>query len=155
MAYAAENDIRRQLGRYGDGWPPPGGKPPTVADGLSLADTAQGEIDAILSGRGITTPITTPTSFVNLLRDLCAMYAAAFIVAQLFPQAIGPASTTLNEWLMRQYRAGLDDLRRGDVIPDTVLHTGTALPRSYWTSHPTDDEGNDNLTPVFGRNTKW
>jgi hypothetical protein len=155
LSYAQENDVRRQLGRYSDAWPPPGGKPPTAADGLALADTAQGEIDAILAGRGLVTPVTAPASFVNLLRDLCAMYAGAFLVAQLFPQAAGPASTTLNEWLMRQYRAGLEDLRRGDVIPDALASTATALPRSYWTSHPFDEDGLPTTEPAFKRTTQW
>src|SRR5712664_1694258 len=108
MAYAVEGDIRRHLGVYAKGWPPAGGTAPTVADGLAMLDTAQGEIDGIIAGKGITTPVTAPASFLNLLRDYSAMYAASFIAAILFPQAAGPGSTTLQDWLIKQYRAGLE-----------------------------------------------
>jgi hypothetical protein len=161
VGYAVEGDIRRQLGVYSKGWPRPGAEPPTVADGLALADTAQGTIDAILSGKGVTTPVTAPASFVTSLRDLCAIYAASFISAQLFPQAAGPASTLLNEWLMRQYRAGIEDLRKGDVIPSITTRDATALPRSWATSHPDsnsqdfDGTAGNEIDPVFRRDTKW
>jgi hypothetical protein len=162
VAYAVENDIRRHLGRLEAGWPPPNAKPPTISDGLAFADTAQGEVDAILAGKGLMTPATQPASFVNLLRDLCAMYAAALIAAALFPQAAGPMSTSLQDFLMRQYRQGLADLDKGAVIPvGLTTMSGGALPRSFWTSHKdtvsTDlDSGAENdLEPVFRRDTRW
>jgi len=155
MPYAVEGDIRRHMGRYSDGWPPALGKPPTVADGLAFADTASGTIDAILNDRGVETPVIAPLSFVNFLRDLSAIYAASLIAAALFPQAAGPGSTTLHEFLMKQYRLGLDDLRKGDVIPDVIGVSGSQLPRSYWTTNPTDEDGNETTIPVFSRGMLW
>ncbi len=155
MPYAVENDIRRHLGAYAEGWPRAGGKPPTVEDGLAYLATAQGKIDSVLSHRGLTVPVTAPVWFLNSLRDLCGMYAAALIAGVLFPQAAGPASTSLNKWLMDLFNAGLKDLEEGTIPIDIAASGGGALARSLWTSHPTDDDGNDNLTPTFGRNTKW
>lgn len=153
--YADEAAIRRFLGRYSDGWPPAGAKPPTVADGLALGDAASGELDAILNSRGIATPVAAPALFLNRLRDAAAQYAASFIAAQLFPQAAGPASTTLHEWLMRQYRAFLEGLRRGDTIPsDMTATTAGRLGRSYQVSHPTEDDGRDNTEPIFKSKTE-
>jgi hypothetical protein len=153
VGYAVEGDIRRHLGRYSVGWPPAGGQPPTVADGLAFADTAQGTLDAILNSKGIATPAAAPLSFVNLLRDGCAMYAAAHIIKDLNPQAAGPASTTDQDRLMGWYRDLLADLRKGDVIPsDMTLTASGRLGRSFWTSHPIDDDGVDITEPIFKRN---
>lgn len=152
MGYADEAAIRRFLGRYEAGWPPAGGKPPTVADGIALADAASGELDAILAGQGIATPVAAPATFVTRLRDAAAQYAASFIVADLFPQAAGPGSTTLHVWLMDQYRDFRDGVRRGDTIPNDMTASGAGgLGRSYWTTHPTDEDGNDTTTPHFSR----
>ncbi len=156
MGYADEIAIRRFLGRYGEGWPPQGGKPPTVADGVAFADAASGEMDAILAGKGIAAPVAAPASFVTRLRDAAAQYAASFVVADLFPQAAGPGSTTLNDWLMRQYRAFLDGIRQGDTIPNDMTAVGSGgLATSYWQKHPTDDDGNDTTKPTFTRTMQW
>jgi hypothetical protein len=156
LGYADEGDIRRHLGRYAEGWPPAGGKPPTVADGLAFADTASGLLDGILSDKGVVAPATVPASFVLWLRDLAAMYAAAHVIKDLFPQAAGPASTTDQDRLMSWWRQGLADLRAGDVIPGDVLIIagGTDLARSYWTTNPIDEHGNEH-EPVFTRDQKW
>ena len=155
MGYAVEGDIRRHLGKYAEGWPPAGGKPPTVADGVAFADTAAGQIDAILSDKGIEVPIDAPASFVQWLNDLTAMYAASLITAALFPQAAGPGSTTHHEFLMRQYRLGLDDLRKGDVIPAELVIVGAEMARSYWTTNPYDDDGIETTIPAFTRGMQW
>lgn len=162
MGYAVEGDIRRHLGRYSPGWPPAGGNPPTLADGIEFADQASGQLDAILSGRGITVPVAAPPSFVEHMRDLAAIYAAALISAALFPQAQGPSSTTHHEFLLGIWKDGLAALREGDGIPDDVARAGTSLPTSVWTTHAgskgkdLDDGADGNTTdPVFRRDTQW
>jgi hypothetical protein len=152
---ADEGDIRKHLGRYAEGWPPAAGKPPTVADGVAFAAAATGQIEAILSDRGVVTPVTVPPQFVQWLDDLAAMYAASLVAAALFPQAAGPGSTTHHEFLMRQYRQGLEDLRKGDVLPGGLILLGTELARSFWTTHPYDDNGNETTVPAFTRDMKW
>lgn len=142
--------MRKFLGKYSDAWPPAGGKPPTLADGLEFADSASGRIDAILAKRGVTVPVTAPASFVETLRDLAAMYAGSFIASALFPQAVGPASTTLHEWLMQQFNAGIRELRDGELPAGIALAT-TAGPRSLWTTTPTDPDTDEVWEPVFGR----
>jgi hypothetical protein len=121
-----------------------------------------GEIDAVLSRQGVAVPVLAPSSFLDRLKALNAIGAAARVVAAMFPQAAGPASTTFHEWLQRRYDAGLDMLRNGEGIPDGVLlNTSGGLPRSFWTSHPdsfSEDfagtPGNEN-DPVFTRDKKW
>lgn len=152
MSYADEASIRAALGKYGPGWTAT--STPSVDDGLARAEEASGEIDAILAARGITTPVASPTSFVARLRDLASLYAAARVAAGLFPQAAGPASTTYHEFLMRQYRAGLDGLRAGE-IPAEVGTTTHGGPRSFWTSNPIDPDTGEAWEPVFGRRTRW
>lgn len=152
MSYADETSIRAALGKYGPGWT--ASSTPSVDDGLARAEEASGEIDAILAARGITTPLTSPASFVARLRDLASLYAAARVAAGLFPQAAGPASTTYHEFLMRQYRAGLDGLRAGE-IPAEVGTTTHGGPRSFWTSNPIDPDTGEAWEPVFGRRTRW
>jgi hypothetical protein len=159
MGYAVEADIRRHLGKYSDAWPPASGKPPTVADGIKFADNASGELDGILAAHGLTTPVAAPASFVERLRDLAAVYAASLVVAAIFPQASGPASTTHHEFLMGIYRDGRDALRRGEGLPPAT--TGKAIGRSFWTTHPDyfaeDHEGTagNQTDPVFRRDTAW
>ena len=150
MGYAAEGDVRRELGAYSNGWPPPGGRPPTVADGVALADDASGMIDAVLNSKGIITPVGAPASFLSHLANMAGRYAAAHIIRQLFPQSAGPGSTTDQDRLMNIWRDELEDLRKGDMIPSNLpLGAAGALGRSYWTSNPTDDDGNDTTEPIF------
>jgi hypothetical protein len=116
-----------------------------------------GIIDAVLSARGLTTPVTSaaaPDAFLQSLRGLTAMGAAARTVAGLFPQAAGPASTTFADWLQARFKEGLDMLRAGEGIPPTVGRVA-ALARSYWTSHPVDDDGNLTTDPTFTRRMVW
>ncbi len=155
MGYAVEADVRRNLGQFGPGWPRSDGSPPTIADGIAFADHACGEIDAILSGHGLVTPVTAPASFVAKLTDLAALYAASLVAAGLFPQAAGPASTTLHTFLMSLYHKGLAGLRAGEGLPLAATKEPAAMPRSFWTSNPFDEEGNPTSEPIITRKTVW
>lgn len=155
MNYAAEPDIRRYLGAYAQGWPRADGTPPTVADGLAFAAQASGEIDAILSSKQLATPADGPAQFLEHLRDLAAMYAAAVVSAGLFPQAQGPASSTLSGFLMTTYKDALASLRRGEGLPLNATQNTGAMPRSFTTSHPFDENGDPTDVAVFSMGMKW
>lgn len=158
MGYAVEADVRRHLGQYSDSWT--AASVPSISDGLEFADQASGQLDGILSGRGIAVPVTTPTSFVEHLRDLAAIYAASLVSAALFPQAAGPASTTHHEFLLGIWKDGLAGLRDGEGIPDSVTMSGGSLPTSFWTEHSGSDSedldvGEGDTDPKFRRDTVW
>ena len=155
MGYAVEADVRRNLGQYAPGWPRADGSPPTLADGTAFADHASGEIDAILSSHGLVTPVAAPASFVAKLTDLAALYAASLVAAGLFPQAAGPASTTLHMFLMSLYDKGIAGLRAGEGLPLAATKDPQAMPRSFWTTHPFDEDGNPTSAPIMTRTTVW
>jgi hypothetical protein len=153
--YADEASIRAHLGQYGVGWPRADGSAPTVNDGLAHAERASGEIDRALSARGLTTPVTGPDSFLKELRGLAATYAAAMVAAGLFPQSQGPSSTTFHSFLMGIYQNGLNALRTGNDLPLAAAQDTISLARSFWTSHPVDDDGVATDVPVFKRTMVW
>lgn len=157
MSYAGPTDLARHLGKFAAGFTAT--SMPSTADAQTFLDDIAGEIDGVLSSRGIATPVTiasAPQSFLDFLKVTNAIGAAAQIVAALFPQASGVASTEYQSWLDEQYEQRLKSLRSGEGIPDVVLPGGTggSLARSYWTTNPTDENGNEHV-PVFTRDMAW
>lgn len=161
MAYADLAAVQVELGKFKSALT--GTSNPSTADvtNILLPDIA-GEIDAVLSSRGLTVPVTAPASFLDRLKGLNALGVAARVAAALMPMAAGPASTLFPQWLQDRYDAGLQMLRDGEGIPDTAVFAGTSLPRSFWTSHAgtksTDlDDGTDgnDTDPTFRRDTQW
>lgn len=160
-AYAALADVQSELGALSSGLTAT--STPTQADVTNrILPDIQGEIDGVLSHRGLTVPVTTPQSFLDRLKSLNALGAAARVAGALFPMAQGPQSTTFAQWLQDRYDAGLQMLRNGEGIPDIVTLDGRgALPRSFATSHPnsvsTDLDGSigNTIDPVFRRDTRW
>lgn len=151
--YAAEADLRRYLGRL-DVQLTATSKPST-ADALLTMAAVSGEIDAVLSGRGAVVPVAAPAWFVETLRDLNAIGTAARVGGALNPNEEGPASTGYSAELQALYDAGLKALRE-DALPQGVALTSSGgKGRSYWTSHPTDEDGNDEQVPTFGRRMQW
>lgn len=166
MGYAVEGDIRRHLGpTFSDNWPPPSGKPPTIADGIAFADAASGQIDAILSARGADIPVAAPTSFVQHLRDMAAKYAAALVVGALVPSLANAREDDVRDHADFLMRSWLDDIGalRTDGVPDAaVLTSAGGMGRSLWTSHAGSkgedlDDGTEHNTtdPWFRRDTPW
>lgn len=161
MAYAALPDVQSELGALASGLTTT--SVPTQADVTNrILPDIQGEIDGVLSHRGLTVPITTPQSFLDRLKSLNAIGAAARVAAALFPMAAGPQSTTFAQWLQDRYDAGLKMLRSGEGIPDiAVFDRLGGLPRSFATSHPDsvsadlDGSAGNTIDPVFRRDTKW
>lgn len=157
MAYAAPGDLTRHLGMYAVRFTAT--STPSTADAQTFLDDIAGEIDAVLGGRGLATPVTiasAPQSFLDFLKVTNAIGAAAQVVAALLPNQEGYASATYDQWLDRQYEERLKGLRDGSAIPDVVLPgaTGGSLARSFWTTNPTDDDGNEH-EPVFTRGMQW
>jgi hypothetical protein len=162
--YAALTDVETEMGKYAAGLTATSTPSETDVTDRIIPDI-HGQIDGVLSRRGLATPILAPSSFLDRLKALNALGAAARVVAALFPQAAGPASTTFHEWLQRRYDAGLEMLRNGEGIPDDVLVIlnagGGGLPRSFATSHPDsvsadlDATPGNTIDPVFRRDTKW
>jgi hypothetical protein len=131
---------------------------PSKSDVTStILPAISGIIDGVLSARGLVTPVTAataPDSFLQSLRGLTAVGAAARTVAGLFPQAAGPSSTTFADWLQARFDDGLKMLRAGEGIPPSIGRIA-ALARSYWTSHPFDDDGVTTTKPTFTRKMVW
>jgi hypothetical protein len=160
-SYADLAGVKIAMGKFGASLTATSTPSESDVTNITLPDIA-GIIDGVLSKQGLVTPATVPPSFIDNLRELNAVGAAARTVAALYPQAAGPASTTFHEWLQRLFDMGLDRLRNGEGIPDGVVMTSSGgMPRSFWTSHPdsASDEfvgtpGND-VDPVFTRDTKW
>lgn len=157
MAYAAPADLNRHLGKFVAGFTAT--SVPSTNDAPTFLDDIAGEIDGILNARGIATPVTiasAPQSFLDFLKVTNAIGAAAQIVAALFPHPAGPSGTTYDEFLDQQYEQRLKGLRNGEGIPDVVLPGGTggSLARSFWTTNPTDDDGNEHA-PTFRRDMQW
>lgn len=157
MSYAGPDDLNRHLGIYNKMLTAT--STPSLADRQTFLDDIAGEIDAALSSRGIGTPVTiasAPQSFLDFLKVTNAIGAAAQIVAALLPNQEGYGSSTYDQWLDKQYEERLKGLRDGSAIPDVVVPggTGASLPRSYWTTNPYDDDGNEH-EPVFTRDMTW
>lgn len=161
MAYADVAAVQVELGKMKSALTATSN--PTLDDVTNkILPDISGQIDAVLSSRGLTVPVTAPASFLDRLKGLNAVGAAARVVAALFPQAAGPSSTLFAQWLQDRFDAGLQMLRDGEGIPDTAVLSGSSMPTSLWTSHPgTDSSDLDNGTPgnttdpVFRRDTQW
>lgn len=116
-----------------------------------------GEIDTVLQGRGLTTPVTTPTEFVTFLEQTNAVGAAALAERAMFPEASGLMGTTSAaavHW--KQYQDALKWLMTGNLPTGT---TAEALPFSFFEQHKaTDEEPQDTPTwvrPKFGKNKEF
>jgi len=151
MSYAALADVQSEMGALKGALTAT--TTPTTADVTNriLPDIA-GEIDAVLSARGLVVPVTVPASFLDFLKATNALGAAARTLAEL--RAVNIEAGSLAVFLQEQYDKRLDMLRHGEGIPSDTTLSG-ALPRSYWTSNPEDEDGNDTSVPWFKRATQW
>jgi hypothetical protein len=160
--YAAVADVQSEMGALASGL--------TATSTPSLTDVTDriipdihGDIDGVLSRRGLAVPVLAPSSFLDRLKALNALGAAARVAAQLFPT--DPAAMAFAKWVQERYDAGLMKLENGDGIPDDVLVIlnagGGGMPRSFATSHPDsvsadlDATPGNTIDPVFRRDTLW
>lgn len=158
MAYAALTDVQSEMGAL-KGALTATTTPSTNDVTNRILPDISGEIDGVLSARGITVPVATPSTFVDFLKATNALGAAARALAEL--RAVNIEAGSLAVFLQDRYQERLNMLRRGEGIPAEATKTG-ALPRSFWTSHAgtkssdLDDgtDGND-TDPVIRMDTKW
>lgn len=158
--YADLADVESEMGALASGLTAT--STPTEADVTDrIIPDIHGEIDSILSLQGVTVPVVSgPSSFLDRLKALNALGAAARAVAALFPT--DSAALAFAKWLQDRYAAGLLSLENGEGIVGVVITAGGGgLPRSFATSHPDsvsadlDGTVGNTIDPVFRRDTLW
>lgn len=130
---------------------------PTEDQVNEFIEKTAGEIDTVLQGRGLTTPIATPAAFVTFLKQTNSAGAAALAERAMFPEAqglMGATSAAAVHW--KQYQDALKWLKDG------ALPTGTsseALPFSFFEKRQsTDTEPEEDYSwqkPKFGKNKEF
>ena len=105
---------------------------PTLAQVEQMISGISNEIDCILSGRGLSIPVTAPAEFVARLKLINAQGAAAMAEMAMFPDQ--------GSLLYKQYRDGLESLR-SDPLPTAPSSSSQA--RSFFTEHPTEEPTED------------
>lgn len=115
MAYAAIADVRAiNPKRTYDA-----SSTPTATQVEGFIDDIAAEIDVILAGRGLTTPITEPADFLAHLVHVNAVGAAARAEFAMFPEADeSPAGSPQGSRLWGQYQEYLRALRK-EPLPTT------------------------------------
>lgn len=127
---------------------------PTTTQATEFISKIAGEIDSVLQGRGLVTPVTTPDAFVEFLEQLNAVGAAALAERAMFPESqglMGGVAAGALHW--KQYQDGLKWLKEGALPTGT---TAEALPFSFFEQNrangtePTEE--NMWQTHTFGKN---
>ena len=130
---------------------------PTEAQVTEFIEKIAGEVDTVLAGRGLTTPVVTPTAFVTFLEQLNAVGAAALAERAMFPEATGMmAGVSAASMHWKQYTDGLKYLKEGS------LPTGTSA-EPLTSSFMNDNKANDTeptdapgwVRPKFGKNKEF
>lgn len=115
MAYCDIDDVRRLNPKRTYN----ASSKPTATQVTSMCTDVANEIDTVLQGRGLTTPVTTPTEFVAFLLLVNATGAAAYAEAGMLPEASGIGSTPQDAKLWSKYQAMLKFLGSGKLPVDT------------------------------------
>lgn len=131
---------------------------PTLTQVQAFVNSIAGEIDTVLQGRGLTTPITLPAEFVTFLKQLNAVGAAAMSERAMFPEAsgmMGGTSAASMHW--RQYQDGLKFLKDGQL--PSSLDSAESLPFSFFgDNRETEEEPEDTYEwqkRKFGKNKEF
>jgi hypothetical protein len=112
---------------------------PTLTQVGEYISKIAGEIDTVLQGRGLTTPVTLPAVFVEFLEQLNAVGAAALAERAMFPEAsgmMGGTSAAALHW--KQYQDGLKYLKDGQL--PSSLDSLEALPFSFFEQNQATEE---------------
>ena len=144
MAYCTISEVRGLNPK----WTYDTASKPTVTQVLSYISQIAAEIDTVLLGRSLTTPVTEPAEFVLHLKQVNAYGAAALAALAMFPEGAGPA-TPHGQRLWNIYKDAMKHLG-ADKLPFSV-QAGT--PSSFFEQHtgePTPDESW--RQPKFGKN---
>jgi len=127
---------------------------PTVTQIEEFIDNIAGEIDTVLAGRGLAVPVTAPDQLVTFLKQLNMLGAGAMTEQAMFPETRGQMSAPASQVLWKQYREGLEFLRKGQLTGTD----GTALPFSFRTEEDGDTEPSEDYgwqKPKFGMNKEF
>lgn len=116
-------------------------------------DDIAGQIDTVLKGRGLTTPVTTPAAFVTYLEQVNAYGAAALAEMGMFPEAGGVGATPQGDRLWKLYSQAMKYLQSGDL--PSAIQSGD--PASFFTEHPITEptEDYDWRKPKFGKDKEF
>lgn len=115
----------------------------TVNQATHMVNAVSSEIDGVLSGAGLSTPVTTPAGFIAHLSLLNAYGTAAMILKSAFPEAAMAGSAPAYAFWEERYQSGLKALRAGKDIPtgvDSGIIENDILPSSYFTRNPDTEE---------------
>lgn len=99
------------------------------------------EIDTVLLGRSLATPVTAPAEFVAHLKQVNAYGAAALAEMGMFPEQGGTASTPHGQKLWSMYKDAMSRLSKGS-LPYSVQ---SGDPRSFHQQHTTAPADDDEL----------
>jgi hypothetical protein len=132
------------------------GSQPTDTQATAIIAGISSEIDAILGSAGYAVPVTAPASFVGFLKLLNEFGAAAAILTSMFPGALEDpqnlADARSSAYWAARYKAGLDLLESGKVIPPDLLSGAVVAPSTYFTRNPmTEELLGDIAEPTFKR----
>lgn len=140
MAYAALARIQGILGRFRIDED----SVPNNTQAESIIDDISDEIDGVLSGLGVTVPVTTPAWFLDKLAILNSYGAAAAILKSAFPEAQGPGENPAYAFWEARYRTGLKALKDQTEVPSSIINGATSgsniRPSGYFTRNPDEEE---------------
>ncbi len=129
---------------------------PTLVEVGEFVSQIAGEIDTVLTGRGLTVPVTAPAEFVTFLKKLNIVGAIAMCENAMFPEAVGQMSNVAAERFWKQYRDGIKFLEDGQ-LPSAAGST-TGLPFSFFTENQGDTEPEEThewRKPKFRKNKEF
>lgn len=127
---------------------------PTLTQAEALISQIAAEIDTVLKGRSITTPVTAPTAFVDYLKQINAYGSAALAEMGMFPEAVGTqGGSPQSDRLWRIYTKAMTFLEKGDL--PSAIRSGD--PASFFTEHPVAEPTEDYAwrTPKFRKNQEF
>jgi len=123
---------------------------PTTAQVEAHIISIAAQLDTLLQGRGLTTPVSEPPEFVAHLKQVNAYGAAALAETGQFPEAQGLASTPHGAWLWSIYNQMIKALK-DDPLPVTAQSVD---PFSFFTEHEGDEPEEEQAwrEPKFRKN---
>jgi len=148
MAYCDTTDVQALLPQFTLSTTT---KPTLVQTGLFIDDIAA-EMDIYLARGGVTTPVTTPTTFTTWLKKVNAEGAAATVLRGMFPgqmQNANQVSSPADMWEAR-YKAALK-LIQDQKFLSSITGSGDDLqvPTTYLTNNPDEEEDIGEIAEPF------
>ncbi len=139
MAYCAISDVQELVPKFTFD----ASSKPTLTQVTSLLDKVAADIDAALQGRGIATPVTSPTYLVNWLKNLNALGVAYRAMQGMFPSTAEKDALPAWQTYRKDYKEGLKAIEDGKL--PSALETGGQVASNY-----TEDDDQDNYPdPAF------